>query len=65
MNRKTRKDFDKTLMKCIKNFLQEGKTRSENMVMNKIKIFQKMKTKNWVFCFFIQNFLFHELNPKT
>ena len=27
MNRKTRKDFDKTLMKCIKHFLQEGKTK--------------------------------------
>ena len=27
MNRKTRKDFKKTLMKCIKNFLQEEKAK--------------------------------------
>ena len=29
MNRKTRKDFKKTLMKCIKNFLQEEKAKKQ------------------------------------
>ena len=36
----------KSLMKGIKNFQKKKKIKRENMVMNKIKVSQKMKSKS-------------------
>ena len=44
--RKKTEKILKSLVKGIKNFLKKKKTKRENMVMNKIKISQKMKNKS-------------------
>ena len=41
--RKTKKDFEKVLMKDIKIFQKEKKTKSKNMVVNDTKNFLKEK----------------------
>ena len=40
------KKFKKSLVKGIKIFLKNEKTKSENVVANDMKISQKMKSKN-------------------
>ena len=42
---KTKKGFEKRLMKGIKIFLRKKKSKSENMVVNNIEIFLKQKKK--------------------
>ena len=43
---KTPEMIKKSLMKGIKNFQKKKKIKRENMVMNKIKVSQKMKNKS-------------------
>ena len=43
--KKTKKGFNKKLVKCIKIFLKERKTKSKNMVVSDTRISQQMKRK--------------------
>ena len=43
--KKTKKSFQKRLVKGIKIFLKKKKKRSVNMVVNDIKFFSRMKNK--------------------
>ena len=44
--KRTAKDYNKKLAKEIKIFLKNKKKKSNNMVMNVTKIFQKLKNKS-------------------
>ena len=46
--KKTKKGFKKRPMKGIKIFQKKIKTKSENMIVNDIEIFLKMKHKGWL-----------------
>ena len=56
MNRKTRKDFDKTLMKCIKKFLQEGKTKKRKYGHEQYKNISEDENKELGFLLFYTKF---------
>ena len=40
--------LQKMLLKNIKVFLKKKKKKSDNMVVNDTKIYQKMKNKSWL-----------------
>ena len=40
--------LQKKLLKDIKVFLEKKKKKSDNMVVNDTKIYQKMKTESWL-----------------
>ena len=56
MNRKTRKDFDKTLMKYIKNFLREGKTKKRKYGHEQNKNIPEDENKELGFLLFYTKF---------
>ena len=45
--KKAKKGFKKNLVEGTMIFLKNRKTKHNNVVANKIKIFQKMKIKSW------------------
>ena len=49
--------LQKKLLKDIKVFLEKKKKKSDNMVVNDTKIYQKMKTESWLS---IEKNIYHE-----
>ena len=56
MNRKTRKDFKKTLMKCIKNFLLEEKAKKRKYGHEQNKNIPEDENKELGFLLFYTKF---------
>ena len=45
---KDKERLQKKVVKGIEIFVKRSKTKSENVVTNNIKLFQKMKTTSWL-----------------